>query len=77
PSMGKATLRLQVSHADEFEVYVRDVSGRQIIRKISLGRLAEGERDVDLDLSAMENGFYLIEVRSATGSSWQKLILQH
>lgn len=76
PSCGKTTLSLEIKHADDFSVRVWDISGKEMIKEIPLGMLMAGEKKIDLDLSSLSNGFYLVELKTAEGSVYQKLLLE-
>ncbi len=77
PSNGKTTISIDVKQSDKFEIIVTDVSGKKIVKEISLGRISEGKKDIELDFSALANGFYLLECRSENGSIFRKLLIEH
>jgi hypothetical protein len=77
PSSGKTTLMLDVKQKDELSILVRDVSGKQVQMVIQLGTIAEGKKEVVLDLGALPNGFYLVECKGKHSSVYQKLLIQH
>jgi len=76
PSCGKTTISLDVKHADNFEIRVWNISGKEIIKEIPLGTIAAGKKDVELDLSTLSNGIYLVELKTAEGSVYRKLLLE-
>jgi hypothetical protein len=76
PSTGKTTLSLDVKQSAEFEIVVWDISGKQILKEMPLGKIPEGKKEVALDLSSFSDGFYLVELKTAEGSVYQKLLLQ-
>ena len=76
PSSGKSIISFTVNHADNFEIIVHDISGKKIFKEMPLGKMSEGKKDVELDLSSFSNGIYLVELKSDKESSFEKIILQ-
>lgn len=76
PSAGKTTIILDVKQKDEFEIIVYDISGKKIVKEISLGKIPEGKKEIELDLSSLTNGFYLVECKSENGSTYGKLLIE-
>ena len=76
PSNGKINISLSISKPDNFEIYIRDITGKQILNKFSLGRLNKGNTNRELDVSNLISGFYLLECKGNEGSSFRKLIIQ-
>jgi len=74
PSGSRITFRMEVTQTDEFEICIRDVSGRQVMEVLSLGKIQPGEQEKEVDISALVNGMYFIEVRNKTGSTFLKLV---
>ncbi|HET6990495.1 MAG TPA: T9SS type A sorting domain-containing protein, partial [Bacteroidia bacterium] len=77
PSSGKMTVSLDVKKSDHFELVVWDISGKKMIKEMPLGKISEGKKDVELDLSSLTNGFYLVELKTAEGSVFHKLLIEH
>jgi type IX secretion system substrate protein len=76
PSNGKINIGMVVSKPDNLEIYIHDVTGKQVLNKFSLGRLNKGNTNRELDFSNLMSGFYLLECRGNDGSSFRKLIIQ-
>ncbi len=76
PAGSRVTLRIEVTQTDEFELCIRDVSGRQVMEVLPLGKIQPGEQDKEVDVSALDKGMYFLEVRNKTGSTFLKLILK-
>jgi hypothetical protein len=76
PSSGKMTISIDVKHADDFEILVRDISGKKIMKEIPLGKIPEGEKEMEIDLSSFANGFYIVELKTTEGSVYRKLLIQ-
>jgi hypothetical protein len=77
PSYGKTTISIDVKRAGDFEIFLRDISGKKIMKEVSLGKISEGQKDVEMDLTSFANGFYIVELKSAEGSVYRKLLIQH
>ena len=60
----------------DFEIIVRDISGKKIVKEISLGKINEGKKDIELNLSDLTTGFYLVELKTNEGSVYSKLLIQ-
>jgi hypothetical protein len=76
PSDGNATVRLDVKNPVNIDLIVWDMTGKNLLNKISLGRLEKGLKNKQLNLSAFNNGFYLLEFRTQDGSLFKKLIIE-
>ncbi len=77
PSLGKTTLSLDVKQKGNFEIRVWDISGKKMLKDIPLGKIETGKKDVELDLSSLPNGFYLVELKNDGNSVYRKLLIQH
>ena len=77
PSSGKTTVSLDVKQAADFEITMRDISGKKILKAISLGKINEGKKEVELDVSSFNDGIYFLEIKSDQGSVYKKIIVQH
>ncbi len=77
PSNGKTTVSLDVKQNDNFEIIIHDISGKKILKEIALGKIPEGKKEIELDLSSLANGMYLVECKSENGSVYNKLLIAH
>ncbi len=76
PSSGKTMISLDVKHSDNFEIIISNISGKKICEEISLRKIPEGKKEIELDLSSLANGMYLVECRSENGSVYRKLLIE-
>jgi hypothetical protein len=76
PANKSITVSMEISNADNFELYVRDLTGKDLLNKISLGKLGKGSYTKALDISSLSSGFYFLECRNNEGSLFRKLIVQ-
>ncbi len=76
PSNGKINIAMTISQTDDFEIYIIDITGKQVLNKFSFGRLAKGITNRNLDISNLNQGFYILECRGTNGSLFRKLIIQ-
>lgn len=74
PSAGQFRIKFNLENAEEISVFVTDMVGRRV------ATISDNEKishlDYTLDLSAQNNGVYLINVQSANGVSVQKIVKQ-
>jgi len=61
PATDRLWLRLALPFASQLTLTVLDVGGRQV-RATRTGRLEEGAREVELDLTGLATGPYLLRI---------------
>lgn len=76
PSQGKSTIEFEASCENDFDIYVWDIQGKMLAKQIQLGHLREGKNTMQIDLSGLPGGIYVVEIRSAESSAYSKLQLQ-
>lgn len=77
PSNSKTTISLDVKQKDEFSILIYDITGKKLLKEIYLGKIPEGKKENDLDLSFLSNGIYLLECKGEKGSVYDKLLIHH
>lgn len=75
PSNGKITISIDVKQKDDFKIIVWDISGKKVMREIPLGILNEGRKNIELDLSELQSGFYQVECRGEKNAAYTKLLI--
>lgn len=74
PAQNTVHVDMQLDQAGELDFVIHDALGRQVWSDSR--SLTAGNQVQQLDLSRLNNGFYLLEVQSAKGSWTNKLFLQ-
>ncbi len=74
PAVNFVSVNLELDQAQELNFIIHDALGRKVWSESR--KLLAGNQTEQLDLSALNNGFYLIEVHSEKGSWTNKLFLQ-
>lgn len=73
PNYGLINLAIKMEDAEELTISVSNIQGLLVLEKRS-GLLYSGQQILNLDISHLENGIYLVEVRGKNGSVQQKMI---
>jgi hypothetical protein len=76
PSAGNINLNMHVENPVAVDLFVWDITGKQLLKKIAWGQLTRGRKTKELNLSSLLNGFYLLECRTKEGSIFKKIILE-
>ncbi len=76
PANDAITIEMKISMADDFELDIRDLKGKQILKKISFGKLGKGTYQKTVDVSSLPSGMYIIECNAKSGSLYRKLVIQ-
>ena len=75
PSTGKLTLQLSQPGLRNVSVILTDALGRQVYaREMKAGM--QGEIKEELDLAALANGIYLLQINGAEKRYYQKLVIE-
>ncbi len=74
PTRGDVLVQFHLPEEQTFDLRVFDLSGRLLLHRDAAG--VEGNNVVELDLSRLAAGLYLIEVRSGQWWSQKRLVLQ-
>jgi len=76
PTNQLSVVELDLAEAESrMDVRLIDLSGRQL-KNIYSGFMPAGNQRIELDLSALESGVYLIQFSSSSGSFTQKIVKQ-
>ncbi|NPD47569.1 lamin tail domain-containing protein [Lentimicrobium sp. S6] len=73
PSAGMVSLEVKLEEAEKLNISVSNIQGVLVLEKNS-GFLYSGQQSLWLDMSHLESGVYLVEVRGKNGSVQQKMI---
>ena len=76
PANNKVTVQLNVAQSAGFDIYVKDITGKNTTNHVPLGRLNAGLHNADIDISNLSAGFYLLQCRTTAGSLYTKLVKQ-
>ncbi len=71
PTKGKMVIHLTADPASDYSVSVTSVVGITMMR---LANVSQQQHDVDLDLSAISNGIYIIEVADRSGRTVKRIV---
>jgi hypothetical protein len=74
PAHDKVTVSIDVKEQTQFNVKLRDISGRVILSEDHEG--AEGLNTYEMDLGSFAKGIYMIEVQSAAESWKTKVVIE-
>lgn len=77
PSNGKSSITFEAACESNYDVYMWDMEGKMLVKQISLGRLQEGKNNLAIDFSELQNGMYIVEIRSPENSLYSKVQLQN
>ncbi|MFM7106944.1 MAG: T9SS type A sorting domain-containing protein, partial [Flavobacteriales bacterium] len=75
PSDANATLVFDTQGGTGFIIDISDSHGR-IVKSVPLSNVAAGKQTIDLDVSDLNAGLYVIRLTSSTGSSVLKMIVE-
>ena len=75
PSANQTTLKYSLDRSDDVRVDVLDLSGR-VISPVFLGTQAAGEQKVNIELSGLVQGVYLVRIQSGGEQIVRKLVKQ-
>jgi hypothetical protein len=76
PAGSSATIVLALKHEEVVTVRMYDLSGREVLGPIEK-RCDPGEGSIDLDISGLASGTYLLHVRSGGKGRWKLLQVMH
>jgi hypothetical protein len=76
PSNGNFTVGMHIKSAVEVSVHVYNLFGQEITSPISFGKIADGNAEKQISLSALAGGYYLVELRTKDGSAWNKIMIE-
>jgi len=74
PTTGMINLEFTLLRPESGFVTVQDITGK-VVRNIDLGNLTEGYFMKQIDLSALENGVYLVNIRTTSGQKTVRVAL--
>ncbi len=74
PATDKATLKFTVASADQYHLNITDVIGQNVLN-IS-GEANEGINTVDIDLSTLAKGMYILNIMSGYNTEQIKVVVQ-
>jgi hypothetical protein len=57
-------------------LFVWDITGKNLLAKMPLGYMEPGLRSKEVNLSHLNDGFYLLEIQMQKGSLFKKLIIE-
>ncbi|HEX2898362.1 MAG TPA: T9SS type A sorting domain-containing protein [Bacteroidia bacterium] len=75
PSNGNASIHVQVAQADAVNLAIHDLGGRQMLQADDW-RLQPGINDLQLDLSELTAGMYLLRIDGRLGNGWVRLVVE-
>ena len=76
PADDNIALKLEVAREANFDIYVKDIQGRDAVIQLSLGNLGTGTYSRQLSVAGLSQGLYFIECRTSHGSVYNKLVVQ-
>jgi hypothetical protein len=76
PASSLATFSFQVESPGSIMLTIIDMKGKVVLTK-DLGGLSQGENQVILNLSVLQNGMYICQLTKGTTKVTQKLIISH
>lgn len=76
PVSTNASFSISLSQPQNMELQICDVTGKNL-QTLHPGRLPEGTSKLDLDLSFLSDGFYLVMLKSEAGTICTKIQVQH
>jgi hypothetical protein len=74
PTDGEIMVQFRVEQESETEVLVSDVVGRRVMEVINT-KMPSGEYKYVVNLTQLNNGFYLVSVKTDTKISTSKIII--
>jgi hypothetical protein len=75
PSSGLVVLEVNATVQDAIHLAVYDASGRLLLSKNSLD-IRPGQQSIELDVSGLSSGFYLLKLHNHKGQVSRQLIIQ-
>ncbi len=76
PVIENATLKYITNHNSNVNFYVYDVTGAKVMG-LRNGIQNSGSHEMNMNLSALSNGLYTIEMETSIGKSIQKIVVVH
>jgi flagellar hook assembly protein FlgD len=76
PASSLTTFSFKVESAESIMLTIIDMKGKVVLTK-DLGDLSQGENQVMLNLSLLQNGMYICQLTKGTAKVTQKLIISH
>lgn len=76
PASGKASVRFSLVDDSNVTMEIFDMQGKSA-QKISCGRLAPGEHQIEINTSGMASGTYLLKAADGTRKSFSNLVVAH
>lgn len=76
PTRGKSSIAFELNATSEIKVDVRDLSGR-LVRSINYGKMGSGEHTIEVNLSGLSNGIYMVSMNNGRVIRTSKVVLQH
>jgi hypothetical protein len=76
PASSLTTFSFNVESAESIMLTIIDLKGKVVLTK-DLGDLSQGENQVMLNLSLLQNGMYICQLTKGTAKVTQKLIISH
>jgi hypothetical protein len=76
PASQNITLSMDVVKAGEFEMLIRDMTGRKVLKDLYLGKIAAGLQEKTVDISPLPPGMYFIELKNGDENTFLKLLKQ-
>ncbi|MEO9532452.1 MAG: T9SS type A sorting domain-containing protein [Crocinitomicaceae bacterium] len=75
PASTNVRLLYDLKTSQTTEITVHDLSGKQVLKQVYLNQYA-GDQELDLDVSKLNNGVYVINFTSSNLSASERLIIQ-
>ena len=74
PVQGQATVKFSVNGKDQVSYQVYDLMGR-MVKNVALGSYSEGEHEVNVDMSDLSTGSYIMRVSQGSSNSCVKFVV--
>lgn len=76
PSGGKSTIDFEATCESDFKISILDLQGKMLLKQIQSGHLHKGKNTIQIDLSELQNGMYIIEIKSVESAVYNKVQIQ-
>ena len=76
PSKDISHLSITLKKSLDCQLLVFDAEGKNLLRSKALGQLPQGNSETELNLDGLPAGFYLVELKTAEGGIYRKLLVR-
>jgi len=76
PATDKIIIKMNIVQGATYDIYIRDIEGKEVGPHISLGFMNSGAYDKQVNVEDLNSGLYIIECRSPMESTYSKLVIQ-